>query len=528
MTTALLSINNLSVFFNHGEHISHAVRNTSLKLDKGETLALVGESGSGKSVTAYSILRLLPKSAYHPNGKIEFEGKNLLTLSEKQIRSLRGNRIGMIFQEPMSSLNPLHTIEKQIKEVLLIHQGLGQKQSSEKTLELLEMVEIQNAKKRLGAYPHELSGGQRQRVMIAMALANNPDLLIADEPTTALDLTVQKQILKLIKKLQVKFKMAILLITHDLGIVKHHSDRVAVMKKGRIVETEKTKIIFFKPHNTYTKKLLESEPSGNPVTISKSADAFVSTRNLKVWFSIKKGILKRTVDHVKAVDGINLEIRKGFSLGVVGESGSGKSTLGLALLRLIKSEGLIKFDNRLINSFNQNQIKPFRKNMQIVFQDPFGSLSPRMTVGQIVAEGLEVHDSKNHKYHHEQIVQVLQEVGLDSSIKNRYPHEFSGGQRQRIAIARALILKPSFLILDEPTSSLDRSVQSQILELLKSLQRKYRMTYLFISHDLKVIRAVCHDIIVMKDGVAIETGPTNQILKKPKNSYTRTLIEAAL
>ena len=528
MSHPLLSINNLSVVFKQDGKKSYAVRNASIELNKGETVALVGESGSGKSVTAHSILRLLPKSAFHPDGIIEFEGQNLLKISEMQIRRLRGNRIGMIFQEPMSSLNPLHTIEKQIKEVLYVHRGFGKKQSTEKTLELLEMVEIQNAKKRLGAFPHELSGGQRQRVMIAMALANNPDLLIADEPTTALDLTVQAQVLKLIKKLQDQFKMAILLITHDLGIVRHHSDKVAVMRKGKIIETKETKNIFFKPHHPFTKKLLYSEPSGNPVIISESAETFVSTTNLRVWFPIQKGVLKRTVDHVKAVNGISLKIRKGYSLGVVGESGSGKSTLGLALLRLIKSDGLIKFDNIFINSLKQKQITPFRKNMQIVFQDPFGSLSPRMTVGQIVAEGLEVHNSKNKKSHNEQIVQVLEEVGLEKGMINRYPHEFSGGQRQRIAIARALILKPSFLILDEPTSSLDRSVQSQILDLLRNLQKKYNMTYLFISHDLKVIKAVCHDIIVMKDGVAIETGPAKNIFKKPQNTYTRSLLEASL
>ena len=527
MITPLLSINNLSIIFSEGERIVNAVRNSSLELSKGETVALVGESGSGKSVTAYSIMRLLPKSASYLEGDIKFEGQNLLKMSEQEIRYFRGNRIGMIFQEPMSSLNPLHTIEKQINEILFIHQGLNKKQAYDRTLELLEMVEIKNPKKRLNAFPHELSGGQRQRVMIAMAIANRPDLLIADEPTTALDLTIQSQILKLILNLQKKFNMAILLITHDLGIVRNFSDRVAVMYKGQIVETGHTKQIFLKPKIIYTKKLIESEPRGKPVKIIKTSNTFVSVKNLKVWFPIKKGILKRTVDFIRAVDGVNLKIRKGHSLGIVGESGSGKSTLALALLRLIKSEGQINIDKIPINSLSQKQIITIRKNIQIVFQDPFGSLSPRMTVGQIVSEGLEIHEIDNQENRIDSIKKVLEEVGLDPKMRDRYPHEFSGGQRQRIAIARALILKPSFLILDEPTSSLDRSVQSQVLDLLRNLQTKYNITYLFISHDLKVIKALCHDIIVMKDGKSVEEGPTEQILKQPRDEYTRTLLEAA-
>ena len=527
MSAPLLSVKNLSVDFTQGERVTHAVRNASLQLNMGETLALVGESGSGKSVTAHSILRLLPDSASHPEGKIEFEGQNLLNFSAADIRSVRGNRIGMIFQEPMSSLNPLHSIEKQISEVLFVHQGLSNKQARERTLEPLEIGEIQNAKKRLGAFPHELSGGQRQRVMIAMALANKPDLLIADEPTTALDVTVQAQVLQLLRQLQEQFKMAILLITHDLGIVRHHADRVAVMTNGEIVETNVTEPIFLAPQHSYTKQLLASEPSGNPVPISASAPVFVSVNNLKVWFPIQKGVLKRTVDHVKAVDGVSFEIRKGHSLGVVGESGSGKSTLGLALLRLIKSEGSIQFGDVQLNTLNQQQITPIRKAMQIVFQDPYGSLSPRMTVEQIVAEGLEIHNLEDQQKHQQKIVQVLSEVGLDPELRHRYPHEFSGGQRQRIAIARALVLKPSFLVLDEPTSSLDRSVQSQVLELLRDLQNKYSLTFLFISHDLKVIQALCHDIIVMKDGVAVESGPADKILKQPQNPYTQALLKAA-
>ncbi len=526
MLAPLLSVKNLSVDFSQGEYITHAVRRASLHINKGETLALVGESGSGKSVTAHSILRLLPDSASHPEGNIEFEGQDLLNFSTKNIRAIRGNKVGMIFQEPMSSLNPLHTIEKQISEVLFVHQGLSTKQTHERTLELLEMVEIQNAKKRLGAFPHELSGGQRQRVMIAMAIANKPDLLIADEPTTALDVTVQAQVLQLLRQLQKQFNMAILLITHDLGIVRHHADRVAVMTQGEIVETNMTETIFVEPQHAYTKQLIESEPSGKPVPISASAPLYVSVNDLKVWFPIKKGILKRTVDHVKAVDGVSFEIRKGRSLGVVGESGSGKSTLALALLRLIKSEGSIQFGDVSLNSLNQQQITPIRKEMQIVFQDPYGSLSPRMNVEQIVAEGLEIHNSEDQHNHQKIIVNILKEVGLDPELRYRYPHEFSGGQRQRIAIARALVLKPSFLVLDEPTSSLDRSVQSQVLELLRNLQHKYNLTFLFISHDLKIIKALCHDIIVMKDGVAVEAGPAKNILKQPQNPYTQDLLEA--
>jgi len=527
MISPLLTIKNLSIIFKNDEKTIHAVRRISLDLKKSETVALVGESGSGKSVTAYSIMRLLPKSAVYIDGEIEFEGKNLINMPENEIRNIRGNRIGMIFQEPMSSLNPLHTIEKQIKEILFVHQGLNQNQAREKTLELLEMVEIQNPIKRLNAFPHELSGGQRQRVMIAMALANKPDILIADEPTTALDLTVQSQVLRLIKNIQKKNNMAILLITHDFGIVKNFSDRVAVMNNGKIVEISSTKQIFSKPKHAYTKKLLESEPSGDPVNIEKNSITFVSTKKLRVWFPIKKGILKKTVDHIKAVNDLNIKIRKGHCLGIVGESGSGKSTLGLALLRLIKSEGEIEINKFSINKLQQKDITNLRKNIQIVFQDPFGSLSPRMTIEQIISEGLEVHEKENHKNHNSNIIQVLKEVGLDPKMMNRYPHEFSGGQRQRIAIARAIILKPGFLILDEPTSSLDRSVQTQVLDLLKKLQKKYKITYIFISHDIKVIKSICHEIVVMKDGIAIEFGPTNVILNQPKNTYTQSLIESA-
>ncbi len=527
MSIPLLNIKNLSVDFKQGTRVTKAVRNVSIDLYKGETLALVGESGSGKSVTAHSILRLLPFSASHPNGEIIFDGENLLQLDDSKIRKIRGNRIGMIFQEPMSSLNPLHTIEKQIKEVLFVHQGLRHKQAKERVVELLEMVEIQNAKKRLGAFPHELSGGQRQRVMIAMALANNPEILIADEPTTALDVTVQSQVLKLLGQIQQEFKMTIILITHDLGIVSNIANRVSVMTQGQIIETGKIESVFGKPKHSYTKKLLESEPGGKPVPVSISETKLVKTKNLKVWFPIQKGILKRTVDNVKAVDGVSLQIRKGQCLGIVGESGSGKTTLGLALLKIIKSKGEIEFGDISINNINHKQLTPLRKSMQIVFQDPFGSLSPRMTVEQIVSEGLEIHNINNEKDHKKQIIKALKEVDLDPDLRHRYPHEFSGGQRQRIAIARALVLKPSFLVLDEPTSSLDRTVQSQVLDLLRNLQTKYNLTYLFISHDLKIIQALCHEIIVMKNGIAIEAGPSEKIFKQPKNPYTKSLLEAA-
>ena len=527
MSLPLLSIKNLSVDFRQGTRVTNAVRNASLDLYQGETLALVGESGSGKSVTAHSVLRLLPVSASHPNGEIIFDGENLLQLADSKIRGIRGNRIGMIFQEPMSSLNPLHTIEKQIKEVLFIHQGLRQKQARERALELLEMVEIQNAKKRLGAFPHELSGGQRQRVMIAMALANNPEILIADEPTTALDVTVQAQVLKLLGQIQQQFKMAIILITHDLGLVRNHANRVAVMTQGQLIETGNIESVFLKPKHPYTKILLESEPSGIPVPVSNSETTLVKTQNLKVWFPIQKGILKRTVDHIKAVDGISLHIRKGHSLGIVGESGSGKTTLGLALLRLVKSEGEIEFDEIFLNILNQKQITPLRKTMQIVFQDPFGSLSPRMTVEQIVAEGLEIHNINNEKDHKKQIIQALKEVDLDPDSRHRYPHEFSGGQRQRLAIARAIVLQPRFLVLDEPTSALDRTVQLQILQLLQRLQRERDLAYLFISHDLRVVRALADSLIVMKDGRVVEAGPASQLFRSPASDYTRALMAAA-
>jgi len=527
MTKPLLSIKNLSVDFTQGERVVHAVRGVSLEMYPGETLALVGESGSGKSVTAHSVLRLLPNSASHPSGTIAFDGLSLLGVPESQMRSLRGGRIGMIFQEPMTSLNPLHSIEKQISETLRLHQGYSRRQSRERVLELLHLVEIQNAEQRLSAFPHELSGGQRQRVMIAMALANKPDVLIADEPTTALDVTVQAQVLDLIKRLQAQLGMAVLLITHDLGIVHAHADRVAVMTQGKLVETGTTEQVFNRPAHPYTNALLEAEPSGSPVPENPAAPTLLETRNLRVWFPIKKGVLKRTVDHVRAVTDVNLHLKQGKSLGVVGESGSGKSSLALAVLRLISSEGGIVFEGHDLAPLKQQQMMEFRKRMQVVFQDPFGSLSPRMSVGQVVAEGLEIHGIGTDTSREEAVMQVLEEVGLDPELRHRYPHEFSGGQRQRIAVARALVLKPKFLVLDEPTSSLDRSVQSQVLDLLRTLQTRHQLTFLFISHDLKVVRTLCHDLLVMKDGEVVEFGETESLMTDPQHPYTQALLASA-
>jgi microcin C transport system ATP-binding protein len=528
MPEPLLKIEALSVDFKGGGKTVHAVREVSIEIHKGETLALVGESGSGKSVTAHAILKLLPyPDASHPSGRIYFEDQEILSATKDQIRSIRGNRIGMIFQEPMTALNPLHTVEKQINEVLILHTGLSFSQASRRTLELLEMVGIEQPAKRLHAFPHELSGGQRQRVMIAMALANHPDLLIADEPTTALDVTIQDQILKLLQKLQARFKMAVLLITHDFGVVHRFSDRVAVMYHGQIVETATTAQIFANPQHDYTRLLIESEPKGRPCAVSSDAPVIVQTEDVKVWFPVKKGVFRRTVDHIKAVDGITIAVRQGHSLGIVGESGSGKSTLGLAILRLLFSRGGIVFEDRAIDHLNQKQMRPLRRQLQVVFQDPFGSLSPRMPVAGIIREGLEIHVPDQRQEHEAMIIQALEAVGLDPEDRYRYPHEFSGGQRQRIAIARALVLKPKLIILDEPTSSLDRSVQYQVIQLLRQLQERHRLTYLFISHDLKVVRSLCHDIIVMRLGRVVEAGPVWQILENPASHYTRTLLAAA-
>jgi microcin C transport system ATP-binding protein len=522
----LLTIENLSVDFASGSSVVHAVRNVSMAVYKGETHALVGESGSGKSVTAHSVLRLLPSEATHPDGRIFFEGKDLLKVPERIIRGVRGNRVGMIFQEPLTSLNPLHTVEQQVSEVLFTHQGFSRTRARARTLELLTLVGIQEPEQRLASYPHQLSGGQRQRVMIAMALANEPDLLIADEPTTALDVTVQAQVLRLIKELKDRLGMAVLLITHDLGIVRHFADRVSVMKEGEIVETALKDQLFNSPAHPYTQELLDAEPKGDPVALSDGPE-ILSTRDLKVWFPIKRGVLRRTVDHFRAVDGITISVREGRSLGIVGESGSGKSTLGMALLRLIGSRGEIIFEGQRIDRYSPKRMRPLRKDVQVVFQDPFGALSPRMTVESIIGEGLKVHGLGSVQVRTERIIRALNEVGLDPETRHRYPHEFSGGQRQRIAIARALALDPRVIILDEPTSSLDRSVQFQVLSLLKQLQARHGLTYLFISHDLKVIRSLCHEIIVMRAGQVVESGPTDTVLRSPSQEYTRELVSAA-
>ena len=526
---SLLKIQNLGVdFFSNGSRVS-AVSGISFKINRAETLALVGESGSGKSATALSILQLLPYPvARHPSGSIQFEGLELLDADNKQLETIRGNRISMIFQEPMSSLNPLHTVEKQINETLILHKGLTKKQAHSRTLELLEMVRLPRAYSRLKSWPHQLSGGERQRVMIAMALANEPELLIADEPTTALDVTIQAQILSLLGELQSKLGMAVLLITHDLTIVRHIANRVCVMTKGEIVEEGAVKEVLSDPKHDYTKHLLMSEPKGQPIDSDRTRPVVSESKDLKVWFPIRSGMLRRTVGYVKAVDGINFCIREGETLGVVGESGSGKTTLGLALLRLTQSKGNIWFDGQNIQGLKNSNLRPFRRQMQMVFQDPFSSLSPRMSVLQIIEEGLLIHGlGKNGPTRRELVASTLREVGLSPSDMDRYPHEFSGGQRQRISIARAMILKPRFLVLDEPTSALDLSVQAQIINLLRNLQRRYSLAYLFISHDLRVVRAIANEVLVMKDGKIIESGTANKIFSAPKKDYTKILLSAA-
>ncbi|MBC2658979.1 ABC transporter ATP-binding protein [Pseudomonas sp. MSSRFD41] len=523
----LIEVRDLAVEFVAGQQRQRVVEGLSFDIKRGETLALVGESGSGKSVTAHSILRLLPYPlAQHPSGSINYAGHDLLTLKEKSIRHIRGNRIAMIFQEPMTSLNPLHTIEKQINEVLAIHKGLTGKVATRRTLELLELVGIPEPRKRLKALPHELSGGQRQRVMIAMALACEPELLIADEPTTALDVTVQLKILQLLKELQTRLGMALLLISHDLNLVRRIAHRVCVMQKGRIVEQAPCEELFRAPQHPYTRELLAAEPSGLPVA-SQVGAPLLEVNDLKVWFPIKKGLLRRTVDHLKAVDGIHFSLPQGQTLGIVGESGSGKSTLGLAILRLIASQGLIRFEGRQLDCLSQQQVRPLRREMQVVFQDPFGSLSPRMSVSQIVGEGLRIHGIGTLQEQEQAIIAALEEVGLDPQTRHRYPHEFSGGQRQRIAIARALVLKPRLILLDEPTSALDRTVQRQVVELLRRLQGKYNLTYLFISHDLAVVKALSHQLMVIKHGQVVEQGDARQIFDAPQHPYTRQLLEAA-
>jgi len=529
MTDALLSVRDLSVAFHQGETETLAVDHVSFDIKPGEVLALVGESGSGKSVSANSILKLLPyPAASHPSGEILFQGKDLLKASEAELRHVRGNDITMIFQEPMTSLNPLHTIERQIGEILEMHQAMVGSAARSRILELLNQVGIREPEKRLTAYPHELSGGQRQRVMIAMALANRPKLLIADEPTTALDVTVQAQILELLRKLKGEHGMSMLFITHDLGIVRKFADRVCVMTKGKIVEEGSVADVFERPQHPYTQHLLSSEPRGEPPAADPSHPVVMEAKDLRVWFPIKAGFMRRVVDHVKAVDGVDLTLRAGETLGIVGESGSGKTTLGLALARLIASEGRIVFIGDAINGHSFKQMLPYRNRLQVVFQDPFGSLSPRMPVGEIIAEGLKVHErSLSADERDQRVAWALQEVGLDPETRWRYPHEFSGGQRQRIAIARAMVLKPRFVMLDEPTSALDMTVQAQVVDLLRDLQAKHDLAYLFISHDLKVVKALANHVIVMRTGKVVEEGPSEQIFRAPKEDYTKALMAAA-
>ena len=525
----LLEINNLSTSFGHGDAEVKAVRGATFHIDKGETVALVGESGSGKSVTALSAMRLLPYPlAHHPSGGIRFKEDELLSASDGRMRVLRGNDLAMIFQEPLTSLNPLHSIEKQIAETLLLHKAITPTKARKRVIGLLKLVGLEAALERLSALPHEFSGGQQQRVMIAMALANDPDLLIADEPTTALDVTVQAQVLKLLKDLQRELGMAILFITHDLGIVRSMADRVCVMNDGKIVEQGPVSKVFEMPAHEYTRHLLAAEPKDRPDPAPTEAPEIMVSDNVKVWHPVKRGFLRRTVGHIKAVDGISVAIKRGHTLGVVGESGSGKSTLARALLRLERSEGGIKFMGKDLQGLQFKGLRPLRREMQIVFQDPFGSLSPRLSVGQIIEEGLLVHDLGGSNQAHRQLIgEALLEVGLEPTMQNRYPHEFSGGQRQRIAIARALVLKPKFIVLDEPTSALDMSVQAQITDLLRGLQQKHDLAYMFISHDLKVIRALAHEVIVMKDGKVVEAGPADQVINNPETPYTKALMAAA-
>ncbi|MEE8511221.1 MAG: ABC transporter ATP-binding protein [Acidiferrobacterales bacterium] len=530
MAETLLQVARLGVEFRQPGNTVRAVRNVSFDIEQGETVALVGESGSGKSVTALSVLQLLPYpvAAHTPGSSIRFRGRELVGADENVLRAVRGDQVSMIFQEPMTSLNPLHIVEKQINEVLMVHKGLSRNAARARTLELLDLVRIRDPEQRLKSYPHQLSGGQRQRVMIAMALANEPDLLIADEPTTAVDVTIQAQILKLLNDLQARLGMAMLFITHDLSVVRKMASRVHVMHAGSVVESGSVDEIFERPQHPYTQRLLAAEPKGGAVAAPPDAPPIMTAQDIKVWFPVKAGVLRRTVGHVKAVNGISVKVRQGHTVGVVGESGSGKTTLGLALLRLEKSKGSIEFDGRVIQGLSWKSLRPLRREMQIVFQDPFGSLSPRMSVGQIIGEGLSVHGlGKDEAEREQMIIEALEEVYLDPDTRHRYPHEFSGGQRQRIAIARAMILKPRFVVLDEPTSALDMSVQAQIVDLLRELQARHKLAYLFISHDLKVIRAMSDEVMVMRDGQVVEHRPADEIFDNPRAPYTRALMAAA-
>ncbi len=525
----LLSVHDLSVAFRQGTRETLAVDRVSFEIKPGETVALVGESGSGKSVTALSVLKLLPyPAAHHPSGSIRFKGRELVNLPEAEIRHVRGNDITIIFQEPMTSLNPLHTIEKQIGEILLLHRGLAGPAARTRTIELLAQVGIPEPETRLSSYPHQLSGGQRQRVMIAMALANEPDLLIADEPTTALDVTVQAQILTLLKDLQRRLGMAMLFITHDLGIVRKLADTICVMKQGKIVEKGPVERVFTAPAHPYTRALLAAEPKPDPAPICADAPVVLETNDLKVWFPIKRGVLRRITGHIKAVDGVSVAVRQGETLGIVGESGSGKTTLGLAILRLISSDGPIVFLGKKLSGLTFRQMRPFRHDMQIVFQDPYGSLSPRMSVSDIIEEGLWVHhpDLRGGQ-REERVIRALIDVGLDPDTRFRYPHEFSGGQRQRIALARAIVLEPTFVVLDEPTSALDMLIQMQMVDLLRALQKRRNLTYLFISHDLRVVAALASRLVVLRYGKVVEEGPAAELFARPQSDYTRALLAAA-
>ncbi|MEX0603874.1 MAG: ABC transporter ATP-binding protein [Marinobacter sp.] len=523
--TELLNISDLSITFDANEPV---VDRLSLSLDKGRTLAIVGESGSGKSVTALSILRLLDaRHATYPTGRITYQGEDLLTASVKRMRQIRGKQISMIFQEPMTSLNPLHTVEKQISETLALHLGLRAQQARKRCIELLELVGIDDAETRLGSYPHQLSGGQKQRVMIAMALANEPDLLIADEPTTALDVTIQRQVLELLKGLQKKLGMAVLLITHDLSIVRRYADHVVVMEHGRKVEEAEVETLFSAPQHAYTRKLLDAEPPEAPITLPDNTVELLDVLGLDVRFSTKKSLFGKPREFFHAVRDVGFSVRRGETLGIVGESGSGKTTIGHALLKLTSSQGQVRFLGEPLENLNQKQFRPFRRRIQIVFQDPFGSLSPRMSIAEIIREGLEVHEPASQD-HDQKVIQALIDVGLAPEARHRYPHEFSGGQRQRVAIARALVLQPDLIILDEPTSALDRTVQKQVIELLRELQARYGLSYVFISHDLAVVRALSHKLLVLKHGQVIEYGPAEKVFKAPAADYTKELLSAAL
>ena len=525
----LLDVRDLSVEFLGEGPSALAVDRVSFSVAKGEIVGLVGESGSGKTVSALSILRLLPyPPAHHPGGHISFGGQELLNAPAAVMREIRGKRISIIFQEPMTSLNPLHTIEKQVGEIMRVHQGLDGAVVHAAVLELLKKVGLDEPESKLHVYPHQLSGGQRQRVMIAMALANKPDLLIADEPTTALDVTIQAQILELLKSLQNELGMAMLLITHDLGVVRKMADRVYVMNNGKVVEQGRTADVFDHPQHAYTRRLMSAEPKGKPPETASAAPIVLETEDLRVWFPVRRGVLRRTVGHIKAVDGLSLALRAGQTLGVVGESGSGKTTLGLALLRLISSQGRIAYAGKRIDDYDSRRMKPLRREMQVVFQDPYGSLSPRLSVGQIVEEGLLIQSpGLNYQQRRARVSAALEEVGIDPNSQDRYAHEFSGGQRQRIAIARAMVLEPRVVLLDEQTSALDMSVQAQIVDLLRDLQARHELAYIFISHDLKVVRALSNFIIVLKRGKVVEQGPSEHIFSNPRADYTKALLAAA-